>query len=71
MMMQNSELCCSDYMTEEEHERLENARKELEKVTARAREETDDAVAIVQGNRSVGRRRVQRHRGEACDVYRD
>ena len=31
-MMQNSELCCSDYMTEEEHERLENARKELEKV---------------------------------------
>jgi hypothetical protein len=30
MMMQNSE--CSDYMTEEEHERLENARKELEKV---------------------------------------
>jgi len=30
--MQNSELCCSDYMTEEEHERLENARKELEKV---------------------------------------
>jgi hypothetical protein len=28
--MQNSE--CSDYMTEEEHERLENARKELEKV---------------------------------------
>ena len=29
-MMQNSE--CSDYMTEEEHERLENARKELEKV---------------------------------------
>ncbi|CAL6305255.1 unnamed protein product [Bathycoccus prasinos] len=33
MMMQNSELCCSDYVTEEEHERLENARKELEKVT--------------------------------------
>ncbi|CAL6306569.1 unnamed protein product [Bathycoccus prasinos] len=32
MMMQNSELCCSDYMTEEENERLENARKELEKV---------------------------------------
>jgi len=30
-MMQNSE--CSDYVTEEEHERLENARKELEKVT--------------------------------------
>ena len=30
--MQNSELCCSDYVTEEEHERLENARKELEKV---------------------------------------
>ena len=30
MMMQNSE--CSDYVTEEEHERLENARKELEKV---------------------------------------
>ena len=29
-MMQNSE--CSDYVTEEEHERLENARKELEKV---------------------------------------
>ena len=28
--MQNSE--CSDYVTEEEHERLENARKELEKV---------------------------------------
>ena len=32
---------------------------------ARGREETDDAVANVQGNRSVGRRRVQRHRGEA------
>jgi hypothetical protein len=32
-MMQNSELWCSEYMTEEENERLENARKELEKVT--------------------------------------
>jgi len=32
MMMQNSELCCSDYRTEEENERLENARKEFEKV---------------------------------------
>ena len=32
-MMQSSELWCpSEYMTEEEHERLENARKELEKV---------------------------------------
>ena len=30
--MQNSELCCSDYRTEEENERLENARKEFEKV---------------------------------------
>ena len=31
--MQNSELWCSDYMTAEENERLENARKELEKIT--------------------------------------
>ena len=40
---------------------------------ARAREETDDAVAIVQGNRSVGRRREQRHRGVtyAADIEWD